>query len=194
MQSFRNSPTHIFKTLSKRERERSTPGKIHYIIVNFKKKVTTMARLKLFTLADILLHVAFVRRIHGGNSRSSASVVSSSSRLWSSPSPLRNLTLILLGERFFVNLTELKRNKMDNSLTNSRARPASNIASLDQYSTLIPGELLDDLVLNQTRHYVAVWELNWKHFSPISLIAFHMIVVRSRNARLRNTFLNWMMT
>ena len=93
-----------------------------------------------------------------------------------------------------MNLTELKRNKMDNSLTNSRARPASNIASLDQYSSLIPGELLDDLVLNQTRHYVAVWELNWKHFSLISLIAFHMIVVRSRNARLRNTFLNWMMT
>lgn len=193
MRSFRNSPTHIFKTLSQREREKYTWKDTLYNC-KFKKKVTTMAKLKLFTLADILLHVAFVRRIHGGNSRSSASVVSSSSRLWSSPSPLRNLTLILLGERFFVNLTELKRNKMDNSLTNSRARPASNIASLDQYSTLIPGELLDDLVLNQTRHYVAVWELNWKHFSPISLIAFHMIVVRSRNARLRNTFPNWMMT
>ena len=153
-----------------------------------------MARLKLFTLADILLHVAFVRRIQGGNSRSSASVVSSSSRLWSSPSPLRNLTLILFGERFFVNLTELKRNEMDNSLTNSRARFASNIASSDQYSALIPGELLRNLVLDQTRHYVAVWELKRKHFSSISLTSFHVCCSKFRSARLRNTFLNWMMT
>lgn len=56
------------------------------------------------TLADILLQTAFVKRMNGGNSKRSVRKASLSSRFLSSPSPFRNFKLILLGERFLVNL------------------------------------------------------------------------------------------
>ena len=56
------------------------------------------------TLAEILLHTARVNLINGGNSNKSVRNFSFNSKFLSSPSPFRNFKLILLGDKFFVNL------------------------------------------------------------------------------------------
>lgn len=60
------------------------------------------------TLMATLLHVAREIFNQVGRSRRSVKTSSSSSRLLRLPSPFRVLTLILLGDRFLVNLMEEK--------------------------------------------------------------------------------------